>query len=82
MRTRKRYYTTTSGYDAGIDIRIRQPDGGVLANVFGISLYDDGSGIEQAKANAGLIVAALNAYAKRGRPCKRPKKPGMAKPTA
>jgi hypothetical protein len=64
MRTRKRYYSTTSGHAAGIDIAIRSPDRSVIANVLGLAQFDDGSGIEKAKANAQLIVDALNAYAK------------------
>jgi hypothetical protein len=65
MRTRKRYYATTSGHAAGIDIAIRSPDRSLMANILGLALFDDGSGIEKAKADAKLIVDALNAYAKR-----------------
>ena len=68
MRTRKRYYHTIGGNASGVEISIRTPDRQVIASVMGLGLYDDGSGIEQAKANAQLIVDALNAYAKRGRP--------------
>ncbi len=65
MKPRRRYYRTISGHAAGIDIEIRSPDRGVIATVFGLTLFDDGSGIEKAKADAELIVDALNAYAKR-----------------
>ena len=68
MKPRKRYSTTTSGHAAGIEIAIRSPDRSVIANVLGLALFDDGSGIGKAKANAQLIVDALNAYAKQGRP--------------
>jgi len=68
MKPRKRYYATTSGHAEGIDIAIRSPDRSVIANVLGLALFDDGSGIEKAKADARLIVDALNAYAKRRKP--------------
>jgi len=72
MRTRKRYYATTSAHAAGIDIAIRSPDGGTLANVLGLALFDDGTGIEKAKADAKLIVEALNAkHAEQKRKAKR-----------
>jgi len=60
MKPHKRYYTTTHGHAAGIDIAIRTPDSRVICTVHGLSMFDDGSGIEQAKADAGMIVEALN----------------------
>lgn len=67
MKQRKRYYATTTGHAAGIDIAIRSPDRRVIGTVIGLSVFDDGGGIEQAKADAGMIVAALNAYARQQR---------------
>ena len=68
MRIRKRYYSTTGYHPAGIDIIVCRPDGGAICNVLGLTLYDDGSGIEKAKLDAKLIVDTLNAFVKRGRP--------------
>ena len=68
MPKRKSYYLTTSGNAVGVDFIIRAPDRRVICSIMGLSLYDDGSGIEEAKAKARLIVDALNAYAKAGRP--------------
>ncbi len=68
MKPRKRYHATTSTHAAGFDIAIRRPDRGVICNILALSLFDDGSGVAAAKADAKLIVEALNAYAKRGQP--------------
>ena len=64
MPKRTRYYLTTTGNAVGVDFIIRTPDRRVICSIMGLSLYDDGSGIDQAKADAGLIVDALNAYRK------------------
>jgi hypothetical protein len=66
MRLRKRYYSITTDHAAGVDISIRSPDGRVIGNVMGLALFDDGTGIERAKSDAELIVAALNAFARVG----------------
>ena len=68
MPKRTRYYLTTSGFAEGVDLAIHAPDRSVIANVMGLAMFGDTGGIDQAKANAQLIVDALNAYAKRGRP--------------
>ncbi len=68
MTKRKSYYLTTSGFAEGISIAIRSPDRRVIASVMGLAIWGETGGIDQAKTDAQLIVDALNAYAKGGRP--------------
>src|SRR5262245_37363084 len=60
MRTRKRYYATTSGHAAGIDFDVRAPDGSLICSILGLAGPDEPGGIEDAKAKATLVLAGLN----------------------
>jgi hypothetical protein len=63
-----RYHLTTSGFAEGISIAICSPNGSLIASVMGLAVFGDVGGIDQAKADAQLIVDALNAYTLGDRP--------------
>jgi hypothetical protein len=67
MKPRKRYYSTESGHESGIDIAVRAPDRRVLCTVMGLAGPDAPGGIEEARQTAAMIVGALNAGVKRRR---------------
>jgi hypothetical protein len=64
MRPRKRYRSTEYDHPMGLAVCVSRPDGTHLVTVTATELYPDS--VERVRADAGLIVRALNAYAKRG----------------
>ena len=64
MTTRPTYHATIDRNGTEDEITIHAPDGRAMA---AIQFWDKGEeGATEAKADAELIVDALNAYAKRG----------------
>lgn len=64
MNPRTRYHATEYDHPMGLMVCIARPDGSHLVTVTATELHEDG--IERVRADAGLIVDALNAYAEMG----------------